>query len=113
MIAILWNRETTIYAATEGKAGQHNYVITSICAILVVLIFMFGTAGSALVMSPNHCSTRSIDVRNAMLYLYYTFFTLTVVTVIVPAVLLQRASCVEGVVDKVCIPCMWFSSIRF
>jgi len=98
MIAVLWNRETTVYAATEGKAGRHNYVVTGVHAVLVVLIFAFGTAGPAMELNPNDSSTINVY---AMYYSFYTFLILAVVTVIVPAVLLRRASRAEGVVDNI------------
>jgi len=98
MIAVLWSRETTVYAATEGKAGRHNYVVTGVHAVLVVLIFAFGTAGPAMELNPNDSSTINVY---AMYYSFYTFLILAVVTVIVPAVLLRRASRAEGVVDNI------------
>jgi uncharacterized membrane protein YhaH (DUF805 family) len=108
MIAVLWNRETAIYAATEGKAGRHNYVVTGVHAILIMLIFAVGTAGPAVELNPKGSFIRNV---NAMYYSLCTFLILAVVTVIVSAVLLQRASRVEGVVDNVCIPCTWLSSL--
>jgi len=47
IIAVLWNRETALYTATEGKAGHHNHGFTAAYAILALVIFVLGTASPA------------------------------------------------------------------
>ncbi|KIM71419.1 hypothetical protein PILCRDRAFT_830340 [Piloderma croceum F 1598] len=48
LVALLWNRETALYAATEGKAGRRYHAFTAIYAILAVLLFALGTAAPAI-----------------------------------------------------------------
>jgi len=109
IIAVVWNRETKICAATGGKAGQHNYVVTGVNTILVVLLFVTGATGPALLLKhgTGDRSPHFQNVINAMFYSSCSLLILTEVTVIISAVSLQRASHVEGVADKVCIPCTW------
>jgi hypothetical protein len=49
IIAVLWNRETVLHTATEGKAGGHNPIFAVIYAILALTLLVLGTAGRSIV----------------------------------------------------------------
>jgi len=49
IIAVLWNRETVLHTATEGKAGGHNPIFTVIYVILALTLLVLGTAGRSIV----------------------------------------------------------------
>ena len=50
IIAVLWNRETALYTATEGKTGHHNHGFTAAYAILALALFVLGTACPAVLV---------------------------------------------------------------
>ncbi|KAJ7788101.1 hypothetical protein B0H14DRAFT_269707 [Mycena olivaceomarginata] len=104
IIAVLWNRETALRTATDGKFGGHHPALIALHATLATLTFIFGTAGDAYSMDTNVKLTNTdpdffdftdydhrILVRQQLLYVFNTFEVLMVVDVAVTTTLLWRA----------------------
>lgn len=92
IIAVLWNRETAIHAATGRHVGQRNHTLAArvIYVILAVILFAFGTA----------CPW------NEYSFFIYAFGSSVIVTGVVIIVLITcqwRASRAAGITDKVII----------
>jgi hypothetical protein len=127
LIAVIWNREDAINAATEGKAGRRNHIFTAIFAALAVIIFVLGTAGPAVFVDAVRqyiVALNEIDssintdptleeevlevwfdqrhkVWSALDYSFSSFVVLTALAIAIPTILLWRASRAAGIRDKV------------
>jgi hypothetical protein len=127
IVAVLWNRESAIHAATEGKTGRHNHTFTAIYAVLAVLLFVLGTAAPAVYVDAVRkyiTASNEIDfeidlnptlaeeeleiwwdqrrkVWNALDYSFSSFVDLSGVVAIVSTILLWRTSRAAGIRDKV------------
>ncbi|KAJ7747912.1 hypothetical protein DFH07DRAFT_1062620 [Mycena maculata] len=104
VIAVVWNRESVLRTATEGKFGGHHPAVIALHVALATLTFIFGTAAEALNMATNvqYYTTDTFSSDDGTLqhrlvqyqqlnYVYASFAILTAVDVIVSAVLLWRA----------------------
>jgi len=115
ILAVLWNRESAIRVATEGKAGRRNPALIAVHAVLAVFIFVLGTAGPAVFVDALVKYETTSDVRSVAVidyrkqrkvfeklsYVYSTFVVLTGVDVALSTVLLWSASRTARVTDKI------------
>ncbi|KAJ7028733.1 hypothetical protein C8F04DRAFT_1265690 [Mycena alexandri] len=114
VIAVLWNRESALRVASEGKFGGHHPALIAVHATLAVLMFVFGTASEALNMDTNvkfyttdyfFGNTDALDhriaVRNQLFYTFTSFAILSAVDVAVTTVLLWRAGRKAALPDKI------------
>ncbi|KAJ7822360.1 hypothetical protein B0H13DRAFT_2127130 [Mycena leptocephala] len=115
LIAVLWNRETQLRVATDGKFGSHHPALIPLHATLATLTFIFGTATEAYNMDTNVKFTQidSFDldteglfehrdnVRLQLYYAYNAFAVLTAVDVAVTTSLLWCSWRKAGMSDKV------------
>lgn len=114
LIAVLWNRENAIYAATEGKAGRRNPAVTTVHVVLAVLVFVLGTAAPAvyidadikfnasdLTRGAQNDYYKQVEVYEKLNYAYSAFVILTGVDIAVSTVLLWSFSRAMRVTDKV------------
>jgi hypothetical protein len=114
LIAVLWNRETQLRTATDGKFGGHHPALIALHATLATLTFIFGTATEAYTMDTD-VKLSQIDfliefedllqhrenVREQLDYAYSAFAILTAVDVAVTTLLLWRSWRKAGMSDKV------------
>lgn len=130
MIAILWNRETAIHTAIEGKTGRHNHAFTAIYAVLALILFVLGTASiavyvdavrkydDALKQIQSQFSAKNIPLQEQLLvewldqrrkvwsrlrYAFHTFVVVSGIVVAVSTILLWRSGRRAGIRDKVLI----------
>ncbi|KAJ7130213.1 hypothetical protein C8R44DRAFT_731771 [Mycena epipterygia] len=113
VIAVIWNRETALRTATEGKFGGHHPALTVVHAALAALTFIFGTAAEAFNMDTNvrFFTTDDFDdsdklhhqvvVYQQLFYVYTSFAILTAVDVAVSTGLLWRAWRKAAISDKI------------
>jgi len=127
LVAVIWNREDAIHAATEGRAGRRNHIFTAIFAILAVIIFVLGTAGPAIYVdalrqyldalneidvtfdtdsAPEEDALDAwfdnrLKVSNAVNYSFSSFVVLTAIAITVPTILLWKASHAAAIRDKI------------
>lgn len=127
IIAVLWDRETAIHAATEGKACRRNHGFTVVYAVLAFILFVLGIAGPAVYIYAirkyfialnaidfNFDTNASLEqyqlelwlnqrqkVWNDLFYTFDAFVVLTGVVVAVSTILLWRAGRAAGIRDKV------------
>jgi hypothetical protein len=112
LIAVLWNRETQLRAATDGKFGGHHPALIALHATLTTLTFIFGTATEAYNMDsesiwdniellPEAFLEKRENVRLQLYYAYNAFAVLTAVDVAVTTSLLWRSWRKAGMSDKV------------
>ncbi|KAJ7852298.1 hypothetical protein B0H13DRAFT_40034 [Mycena leptocephala] len=114
LIAVLWNRETQLRAATDGKFGGHHPALIALHATLATLTFIFGTATEAYNMDTNVKLTQTDfliefedllqqrdNVRLQLYYAFNAFAVLTAVDVAVTTLLLWRSWRKAGMSDKI------------
>ncbi|KAJ7756973.1 hypothetical protein B0H16DRAFT_1537570 [Mycena metata] len=114
VVTVLWNRESTLRVATDGKFGGHHPALIAVHATLAVLMFIFGTASEALVMDTNvkyyttNDFVENLDaldhrfaVANQLFYVFSSFAVLTAVDVAVTTVLVWRAGRKAVLPDKI------------
>ncbi|KAJ7913045.1 hypothetical protein B0H13DRAFT_514066 [Mycena leptocephala] len=110
LIAVLWNRETQLRAATDGKFGGHHPALIALHATLATLTFIFGTATEAYNMGsisdniellPEPIFEKRENVRLQLYYAYNAFAVLTAVDVAVTTSLLWRSWRKAGMSDKI------------
>ncbi|KAJ7852309.1 hypothetical protein B0H13DRAFT_2284360 [Mycena leptocephala] len=105
LIAVLWNRETQLRAATDGKFGGHHPALIALHATLATLTFIFGTATEAQI-DAFELDTEAIvehrdNVRLQLYYAYNAFAVLMAVDVAVTTSLLWRSWRKAGMSDKI------------
>jgi len=129
IIAVIWNRETALHTATEGKAGQRNHGFTAAYAVLALLLFVLGTASPAvyvdalrkyLVVLEEIDLNSDIDTAEQLAqdelisllnqrfqvvddlnYAFSSIVVLTGVVAVVSMILLWRAGRAAGIRDKI------------
>ncbi|KAF7343448.1 hypothetical protein MVEN_01777600 [Mycena venus] len=115
LIAVLWNRETVLRIATDGKFGGHHPVLIALHVTLATLTFIFGTASEAYGMDTavkfndtDRFESRlyreylhRIQVRQQLNYVFNAFAILMVIDVAVTTSLLWRAWRKAGISDKI------------
>ncbi|KAJ7481553.1 hypothetical protein FB451DRAFT_1236354 [Mycena latifolia] len=115
VIAVIWNRETTLRVATEGKFGGHHPALITLHVTLASLIFALGTAAEAYNMDTTvqYYVTRPDDLRflrgelhhriivyQQLFYAFSSFAILSAIDVVVSSVLLWRAWKKAAIPDK-------------
>jgi hypothetical protein len=129
IIAVLWNRETAIHTATEGKTSGRNYAFIVVYAVLAVFLFALGTAAPAIYVDAlrkylialneinfefdentpldqfalENWFYQQSKVWNDVNYVFNTFVVLTGIIVVISTVLLWRTQRAAGIRDKVAI----------
>ncbi|KAJ7094077.1 hypothetical protein B0H15DRAFT_151783 [Mycena belliarum] len=117
VIAVIWNRESALRAATEGKSGGHHPALIAVHATLAALVFILGTAAEGYNMETNvryylrddderrfltrRQLARRIITYQQLFYAFSSFAILMGVDVIVSATLLWRAWKNAAISDKV------------
>jgi hypothetical protein len=108
LVAVLWNRESAIRVATEGKAGRRNPALIAVHAVLAVLILVLGTAGPAVyvnIITPESDSAtalqKQVQVYEKLNYAYNTFVVLTGFDIAISTILLRSTCRTAHISDKV------------
>ncbi|KAJ6591061.1 hypothetical protein DFH09DRAFT_1273744 [Mycena vulgaris] len=113
VLAVIWNRESALRVATEGKFGGHYPALTVLHAVLAGLTFILGTAAEGYNMdtnvryyiSPDFLLPSELDHRiivyQQLFYAYTSFAILTAIDVVVSTALLWRAWKNAAIPDKI------------
>ena len=128
-VAVLWNRESALHAATDDAVGGHNRLFTVTYAILASILFVLGLAGPIVyVVDAQKYNNALNQINSAAIYdpivsdgalqlqiwisqqrkiwrsIGYAFDSIVVLTgvvVTVSTILLWRAGRAAGIRDKV------------
>ncbi|KAK7019852.1 hypothetical protein R3P38DRAFT_2970535 [Favolaschia claudopus] len=112
IVAVLWDRESALRKATEGKSGGRHWIFTAVHATLATLTFIFGTASEAFGMDTNVKLSQSLRftrreyfhrllVRQQLDYVFNTFAILMTIDVAVTTFFLWRKWKKAGISDKI------------
>ena len=113
LVAVLWNRESAIRVATEGKAGRRIPALIAVHAVLVVIMLVLGTAGPAVFVdalakyetsysaSAEEDFQQQLKVYYKLNYAFNTFVVLTGVDIALSTFLLWSACRAAHITDKV------------